>query len=120
MNILRHFARDRAPRDPVTIGAYILTSVGATTLAASAVAAYVVGYIAITAVTSVVLKALAPKQAGGGANSAGILANVMDPIAPHEYVYGKVRKGGVRTYIEATGSANKFLHMILVDRKSVV
>ena len=119
MNILRHFARDRAPRDPVTIGTAILgaSATAATTITvagtAFAAGAWVVGYIATTAVTSVVLKALAPKQTGG-ANSAGILANVMDPIAPHEYIYGKVRKGGVRTYIEATGANNKFLHMILV------
>ena len=114
MNILRHFTRDRAPRDPVTVGAAILGGAGSTAIAFGITAQAIVGYIAVSAITSVVLKALAPKQAGGGANSAGILANVMDPIAPHEYVYGKVRKGGVRTYIEATGSANKFLHMILV------
>jgi len=115
MNILRHFSRDRAPRMPQVAGAAILGAIGITgTGAAFAAVTYAVGYIATTAITSVVLKALAPKQAGGGANSAGILANVMDPIAPHEYVYGKVRKGGVRTYIEATGSANKFLHMIIV------
>jgi len=115
MNILRHFARDRAPRMPQVAGAAILGAVGITgTGAAFAAVTYAVGYIATTAITSVVLKALAPKQAGAGANSAGILANVMDPIAPHEYVYGKVRKGGVRTYIEATGANNKFLHIIIV------
>lgn len=121
INILRHLSRDRAPRDPVTIGTMILgaSATAATTItiagAAFAAGAYVVGYIAVTAVTSVVLKALSPKQtAGGGANSSGILANVMDPAASHEYVYGKVRKGGVRTYIEATGDQNKFLHMIIV------
>ena len=115
INILRHLSRDRAPRMPQAVGAAILGAIGITgTGAAIAVATYVVGYIAVTAVTSVVMKALAPKQAGGGANSSGILANVMDPAASHEYVYGKVRKGGVRTYIEATGNQNKYLHMIIV------
>lgn len=113
MNILRHFSRDRAPRDPVTIGAAILGGAGTTAIAFGITAQAIVGYIAVSAITSVVLKALAPKQAGAGANSAGILANVMDAIAPHEYVYGKVRKGGVRTYIEATGETNKYLHMII-------
>lgn len=123
INILRHFSRDRAPRDPVTIGTMILgaSATAATTVtiagAAFALGAYVVGYIAVTAITSVVLKALSPKQSSAGqynsASSAGLLANVMDAVAPHEYVYGKVRKGGIRTYIESTGSSNKYLHMII-------
>ena len=58
-----------------TVGAYILTAVGATTLATSAVATYVVGYLATTALTSVVLQGLMPKPrgprgVGGGSNTA--------------------------------------------------
>ena len=62
-------AWDRVPRDPVTIGAYILTSVGATTLAASTVAAFAVGYIATTLVTSALLSALTPKPDFGAASA---------------------------------------------------
>ena len=108
-NVLRHISRDQAPRMPQAVGAAILGAIGVT---AGATVTYVVGYIAVSAITSVVLKALAPKPPSG-TSSAGILANVMDPAAPHEYVYGKIRKGGVRTYIESTGDTNKYLHMII-------
>ena len=113
-NVLRHVNQwERAPRMPTAVGGAILGGLGITgTGAAFAVATYAVGYVATTAITSVVLKALAPKPPSG-TSSAGILANVMDPAAPHEYVYGKIRKGGVRTYIESTGDTNKYLHMII-------
>jgi hypothetical protein len=121
-SVLRHFARDKAPRMPQAVGALILgvSATAATSVviagATYAVGAYIVGYIAITAVTSVVLKALSPKPSSGqynSASSAGLLANVMDAVAPHEYVYGKVRKGGIRTYLESTGTSNNYLHMII-------
>ena len=119
-SVLRHFARERAPRMPQAVGAAILGvfagggAIGAAVATAvfGTVGTYIVGYLAITAVTSVVLRALLPKPPSS-ASSAGLLANVMDPIAPHEYVYGKVRKGGIRTYLEATGASNKYLHMII-------
>lgn len=119
-SVLRHFARERAPRMPQAVGAAILGTLAGGGAIGGAVATavfgtvgtYVVGYLAITAVTSVVLKALLPKPPSS-ASSAGLLANVMDAVAPHEYVYGTVRKGGIRTYIESTGDTNKYLHMII-------
>ena len=116
-NVLRHVNQwERAPRMPQVVGAYILTTIGATTLAASAVAAYAVGYLATTAITSWALSALAPDAGGSGGigGSRGLMVNATDPAAPHDIVYGTVRKGGVRTYVESTGDENKFLHMILV------
>ena len=106
---------DRVPRDPGTIGAYILTSVGATTLAASTVASYVVGYIATTLVTSALLSALAPKpDFGSAAGSGGLLVNGKGATEPAQVVYGQVRKGGTVTFVESTGDNNKILHQIIV------
>ena len=113
-NVLRHVNQwEMAPRDPVTIGSAILTQLGATTLAASVFVSGVVGYLATTAITSWALSALAP-DIGGIGGSRGLMVNATDPAAPHDIVYGAVRKGGIRTYVEATGTENKFLHMILV------
>lgn len=112
-------------RDPATIGGYILTAVGAANVAAIPVGfgltvGAIVGNIAVTLVTSWAIRALSPSAgtpAGGldaaTMSSGGILTNAKNPAAPHNFVYGEVRKGGTITYLEATGSENKFLHMII-------
>jgi hypothetical protein len=73
-------------------------------------------YIGVSLVTSWALSALAPKPSLGAfsASSRGLLVNQKDGIAPHDFVYGEVRKGGTVTYYETTGSNNKFLHQIIV------
>lgn len=105
---------DRVPRDPSTVGAIILKGIGATTLATSAIATFVVGYIAITAVTSWALRALAPQPSFGGAGSRGLLVNSREATAPQQIVYGEMRKGGVVTFIESTGDTNQYLHQVIV------
>lgn len=85
-----------------TIGAYKVS------------AATIAGYLAYNAVTSWALAALAPKQDFGSVGSSGIMVNVRDPAAPQDFVYGKVRKGGVVTFYETTGTDNVFLHQIIV------
>tara|TARA_R110000803_G_scaffold64755_3_gene125830 strand:+ start:1732 stop:4290 length:2559 start_codon:yes stop_codon:yes gene_type:complete len=113
-NVLRHVNQwEMAPRDPLNVGIAILKAIGATTLAANVFVATAVGYLATTAITSWALNALAP-DIGGIGGSRGLMVNATDPAAPHDIVYGAVRKGGIRTYVEATGTENKFLHMILV------
>jgi hypothetical protein len=77
-------------------------------------AASIVGYLAYTAVTSWALVALTPKQDFGSIGSSGIMVNARDPAAPQDFVYGKVRKGGVVTFYETTGTDNVFLHQIIV------
>lgn len=101
-----------APRMPNIVGAAILGGVGVT-VATTSFAAYAVGYIATTLVTSWATKALAPKLSSDSMSSQGTLVNSRDAAAPHEYVYGTVRKGGTITYLESTGASNKFLHIIL-------
>ncbi len=104
---------DRVPRDPVTVGAYILTSVGATTLAASTVASFIVGYLVTTAITSWAISALTPKPDFGALDSSGLLVNRTAGIAPQDFIYGEVRKGGIVTFYETTGSDNVYLHQII-------
>lgn len=88
----------------------IFTGGAATTITLGAVA----GYLATTAITSWAISALTPKpNLGNIGGSRGTLVNSVDPAAPHEYVYGLFRKGGIRTYTESTGSDNKYLHMII-------
>lgn len=103
----------RVPRDPGTIGAWILSNVGVT-VAATTFAAIAVGYIATTIVTAWLTSALSPKpQRGGDFGVRGTLFNTREAVAAQEYVYGTVRKGGSITYIEATGNNNQYLHMII-------
>jgi hypothetical protein len=115
-NVMRHAGWDAAPRDPVTIGAAILgsTATAATTFTifgtALSVGAWAVGTLVTTALTSFALRKLAPSA---GAANRGTLINSRQPAAPHEYVYGQVRKGGIITFLETTGTSNKYLHMII-------
>ena len=99
------------PRDPGTVGAWIIGAVGGSAAATSFVA-MAVGYLATTVVTSWAMSALTPKPKLESAMQ-GTLVNAREAVAPHEYVYGTVRKGGTITYIEATGGNNEFLHMII-------
>lgn len=110
---------DRVPRDPVTVGTAIITSLGGSAAAAATVVAFgvtaagIVGYLAITAVTSWALNALTPKPDFGSLDSSGILVNRTAGIAPQDFVYGEVRKGGIVTFYETTGSDNVYLHQII-------
>lgn len=92
----------------------LLTAPIFTTFAAGAATSYSVGsilaYAAVSMVTSWALQALAPTPPTGGQ---GLTQNGLGASQPHEYVYGRVRKGGTITYMESTGDKNKFLHMIL-------
>jgi hypothetical protein len=112
-NVMRHRDWDKAPRDPFTIGASIAAAIGVT----STVGVFLVTaatYVGISLVTSWALSALAPKPKFGAIGSRGLLVNQKDGIAPHDFVYGEIRKGGTVTYYETTGENNKFLHQIIV------
>ena len=97
-------------RDPITIGNAILATIGVQTSSIFLIGA--VGYFATTVVTSWAMSALTPRPSAGS-DLRGTLINTREADAPHDYVYGTVRKGGVITYVEATGANNKFLHIIL-------
>ena len=102
-------------RDPVTIGAFILGGLGTSTaFIATGLGTFLagaVGYFVTTVITSFALAALTKKNMG--ADNSGTIANTREAAAPHEYIYGRMRKGGNITYLESTGTNNSFLHMIL-------
>ena len=108
-NVMRHADWDRAPREPVTLAitTFLTPYLGATV-------ASIVAYVAVSAATSMVLSALAPKpKFGGAAGSAGLLVNGRGAIEPQNFVYGTVRKGGTITFIQSTGEGNKILHQVI-------
>lgn len=118
-NVMNHNNWDHAPRDPISaaIASYVTGTAfatGAAALAGGATlgwwAAYAVSTIAISAVTSKVLTALAPKPS----IKSGTIVNAKEPAAFSQIVYGEVRKGGTVTFLETTGSKNKYLHQIIV------
>lgn len=108
---MRHKSWEHAPRVPA-IAAYLFPAA----MAAGGVAAFAalaVTYIGVSMVTSWALNALAPKPSLGGGGQRGLLTNTREATAVQDIVYGEVRKGGVITYLESTGSENKYLHMII-------
>lgn len=103
---------DRVPRDPFIIfGGNIL----AAPTVGQIIFASVVSTIAVTAVTSWALNALAPTPdfSSTMAGSRGLLTNTRDAAAPQQVVYGQIRKGGIVTYLESTGDTNQYLHQII-------
>ena len=101
----------RVPRGPAFLFGFATTTLGLGTVGA---ALFTVGAtIAITAVTSWAISALAPKPDFSSFGSSGTLVNSRDAVAPADFVYGEVRKGGVITFYESTGEENKFLHQVI-------
>jgi hypothetical protein len=117
---MRHRSWEVAPRDPVTVGSFILgpSLTAATTVGTFALGAAVVGYVATTAITSIALRALAPTpelpdpSSFSNANR-GTIVNSRESAANQEYVYGQVRKGGNIVFMESTGAENKYLHVVI-------
>lgn len=117
-NVLNKARWDAAPRDPVTVGSFILNSLGLGAAAATPLlfgmttVGAVVGYAAVSAVTSFALRALGP-DVSGGLGGSGRLVNARSATADQQYVYGQTRKGGTIVYMESTGEQNKYLHTIV-------
>jgi hypothetical protein len=124
-NVMRHAnSWEVAPRDPISaaIATYVTGAAAGMTLTTALatgawgwIGVYAISTLAISAVTSAVLGALAPKPDFGGLNNSGqLISNSKDATAPAQFVYGQARKGGVITFIESTGDSNKILHQIIV------
>ena len=101
----RHARWDNAPRMEAVAQFLIKQGV-------NKIIAYTLAYVGTTLVTGYVIEALSPKMGDIG-GSRGLLTNTRQADAPQEIVYGEVRKGGVITYMEATGTDNEYLHMII-------
>ena len=101
---------DRAPRATA-----IAMAIAPSLMAAGGVGAFLLTTaisLGISAVTSWALNALAPKP--DVSSSRGTLVNARDAVAPADFVYGEVRKGGIITFYESTGDENKYLHQVIV------
>ena len=115
-NVLRHRnIHEVAPKDPVTIIATAVAgAIGVATGTVAYYAIYGLTYVALTMVTSALVGALTPKPDLGGVNqSNGLQVNNKGALAPSQFVYGKVRKGGTITFAESTGGDNKILHQVI-------
>ena len=112
-NVLRHNVNsfEIAPREPTTFIGVIATFIGGT--GATYYAAYALTYLAISMVTTALITALTPKPDQNPNNSNGLQVNSKNALAPMQFVYGKVRKGGIITFQEVTGGSNKILHQII-------
>jgi hypothetical protein len=116
-NVLRHVNQfERAPRVSA-IASWVVSALTVTSTVGVALVTAAT-YVAVTAVTSYALRALAPKPPelsafGGDTSSRGILVNQKDAASPHDFVYGETRKGGTITYYETTGADNRYLHQVI-------
>lgn len=121
-NVMRHNDWDRAPRDPITLA--IANAVTGLSVTAATLGTATIGWWAVAAVSSIAVSAVigfvtqslfGPEipNFGSDALSRGTLVNSTGAIQPQEFVYGTVRKGGARTYIEVSGTDNKVLHQTI-------
>lgn len=99
---------DKAPRDPITVGSFIFSTLQIQTFYWQAI--WLTGFVVTTLVTSAITRALMPSPP---AMKSGLLGNFRQSAAPWDIVYGQVRKGGTITYMESTGNQNKYLHMVI-------
>ena len=109
-NVMRHKRWETAPRVP-TIAAFLFPGAMAAG-GFAAFAALTATYIGVTLVASWAMNALMPRPSFGAGASQGLLVNTRDATGVQDVVYGEIRKGGVITYMEATGTNNEYLHMI--------
>lgn len=106
----------RVPRGPLAaaVGSFLFgaTATAFTVAGAAITWGTIGGFLITTAISSWAMGALMPKPKGA-AGREGILSNRREPVGNFDIVYGRVRKGGVITFMESTGNKNKYLHFIV-------
>ena len=122
-NVLKNpNAWENAPRGPVAAAVGGALGLSTTSLFGSAAITFggitlstasVIGYFVTTAITSWAISALSSKPDIGSISSSGIMVNAREAAAPQDFVYGKVRKGGIVTFYESTGDENIYLHQVI-------
>ena len=117
-NVMRHAnSWEVAPREPATIATWAASFFSGATATAAYYVAYAATVLAVSYATSSALAALAPEMTKPDSNpndSGQLLTNRKDGLAAAQFIYGKVRKGGVITFLETTGVTNNILHQIIV------
>jgi len=95
-------------------GAFILGSASTAAAVATygAFTVYAVGFVATTAVTNVILRALTPKPSSA-TNTGGYNVTANGTALDHQIIYGRVKIAGARVYDKTTGTGNKILHRVL-------
>ena len=112
-NVLRHNnSFEIAPREPTTMIGTIATFIAG--MGVNYYVAYALTYVAISMVTTALVSSLMPKPDVNPNNSQGLQVNSKSPLAPMQFIYGKVRKGGTITFQQVSGGSNKVLHQIIV------
>ena len=105
---------ERAPRHPQVVGAAIVNALGLSSFIKGTFLLTIIGSIAIGVVVNWAFKSMMPKfDSDSFGSSNGLLANTRSASAPQEIVYGTVRKGGIVTYLESTGTNKEYLHQII-------
>jgi len=112
-NVLRNpNAWENVPRDPVTLY-YAAVSLGYTGAYVSGGAFFYASTFLVSIATSWATTMLSPKPDFSSFASSGTLVNTRDAVAPQDFVYGEIRKGGTVTFYETTGASNTYLHQII-------
>lgn len=101
------------PQDPITLVVAAISA--AATSTAYFTTAFVFSTFArtflINAAIGFALNALTPKPSLGDAGR-GYDVNAVNPVAPHQIIYGETKVGGVVVYTEATND-NLYLHKVI-------
>jgi hypothetical protein len=92
------------------IGAAVAAAAGATGVAGTVIAVGV--NLAVSAALSAAASALSTQKPDNPIKATRN-SNVKSPMAPHEAVYGSVRKGGALFYVQGSGAANTRLHLCI-------
>lgn len=82
--------------------------------AAKTFVAAAVKFVATTAAVHAVSRALQPKSSLGSIRATGMQVNVRDPAAPRAIIYGQRKVSGVLYPVGVSGSANEYLHLLLL------
>lgn len=99
-----------------TVGAMILGQTLAAAGTTTFLVQYAVGFLATTALTSVVLKGLIPKpNVPSGSNTAnrGYQVSTRGARQDHQIIYGETRVGGAIVFDAVSGESNKILHRVI-------
>lgn len=107
---------------PVVIGAVALggAAIAAGGVAAAFAAGGLIGFAAnfgASMLLSGAASALMPKPSLGSVAQMDLKSrtvSVREPVMPREMVYGRTRKGGVITFLHATGERDQDLHLVIV------
>lgn len=104
---------------PIILGAVALggAAIAAGGVAAAFAATGLIGFAAnfgASMLLSAAAQSMMPKPSVGQIALQARTVTVREPVMPRQMVYGRTRKGGVITFLHATGDKDKDLHLVVV------